>query len=604
MKKWIFLLAFALLLTGCQKQPSMDAPESTGTPETEDTPSYTPVDTSQLFSDRDFETDYDAAKCIPIVLQGDTASGNGITVSGSTVTISQEGCYLLSGQLNDGMILIDATNQSKIQLIMNQVTIHSSTSAPIYVRQADKVFITLAEGSTNTLSCGESYVAIDDSNIDSAIFSKDDLTLNGNGTLTIFSPAGHGIVSKDDLRITGGSYAVTAAGHGFSAQDRLSVADGSFTVSCGKDGFHCENDEDATLGTVYIGKGNYEIVSDGDGISAGATLDIENGSFTLLCGGGSENGEEHSEDMFGGGMGGRPGGMFPGGRGYGEMTDTSTETDTAVSAKGLKAAGPLTLTNGAFIINSADDALHSNNNLTVSGGSYQIATGDDGFHADEALSIQSGKITITDSYEGLEGLTITVSGGEINLKASDDGLNAAGGNDESGFGGMGGRPGGMGGSPGGMGGFGQDQFGSSSESFILISGGKLFVDADGDGIDSNGNLMFSGGYTVVEGPTNNGNGPLDYGGSGSISGGTILISGSSGMAQSLTSTQEQGVIALQTGTCTPGTTVTVADSNGNTLVTLSPEKQYACVIISTPDIQKGQAYTVTLGDQKKTFTAQ
>lgn len=598
MKKPFFIIALiaALLLSGCGKNEPIITDANTTPTESQITST---MDVSALFSDRDFETEYKTAECVAITLQNNTASGSGVSIEGSKVTITKEGSYLLSGSLTDGMVIVDTDKQSKVQLILDGADIHSETCAPIYIKQADKVFITLANGSTNTLSCGESYTAIDENNIDAAIFSKDDLTLNGTGSLTVSSPAGHGIVSKDDLRITGGSYAVTCAGHGFAGNDAVSIADGSFTIVCGKDGIHGENDEDAALGTVYIGNGSLQITSDGDGISSSAAMQLDGGEYTLLCGGGSEYGEEHTDDMFGGGgmggMGGRPGGM--GGRGYGEMSATTTETDTAASAKGIKSTGAMTITGGSYHINSADDAVHSNSTLTVTNGTFQIATGDDGFHADEALTIGGGTIQITESYEGLEGLSITVSGGDITLKASDDGFNAAGGNDESGFGGMGGRP-------GGMGGFGGDRFGSSSDSFIDISGGKIFVDADGDGIDSNGNLTFSGGYTVVEGPTNGGNGPLDYGGSGSISGGTILITGSSGMAQSLKSTGTQGVFAITVGNCSAGTEVTISDNSGTQIVTLTPQKMFGCVIVSTPDIQKGETYTIAINGTTGDFEAQ
>lgn len=597
MKKVFFMTALmiTLLLSGCEEMQTLPVGDNNSTNPTsgQTGTEYTPVDLSQLFSDRDYETDYKPAECTPITLQGNGASGSGVVINSSTVTITKEGSYLLSGSLIDGMIVIDTDQDTKVQLILDGADIHSETSAPIYIKQADKVFITLAAGSTNRLSCGSGYTPIDENNIDSAIFSKDDLTLNGSGSLTVSSPAGHGIVSKDDLRITGGSYTVTCAGHGFAGNDAVSIAGGSFTIECGKDGIHGENNEDAALGSVYIGGGSFQITSDGDGISTGAAMQLDGGEFTLLCGGGSEYGEEHANDMFGGGMGGRPGGF--GGRGYSEMT-TETQSDTAVSAKGFKSTGAMVITNGTYYINSADDAVHSNKALSVAGGNFQIATGDDGFHADEALSIHNGTIVITESYEGLEGLSITVSGGDITLKASDDGLNAAGGNDESGFGGMGGRP-------GGPGGFGGDRFGASSDSYIEISGGKLIVDADGDGIDSNGNLTFSGGYTVVEGPTNGGNGPLDYGGTGTLSGGTILISGSSGMAQSLTAAGTQGVFAINVGSCSAGTTVTITDTEGKEIVTLTPQKMFGCVIVSTPDIIRGEHYTIDVGSSTGTFEA-
>lgn len=584
----IILIVFSLLLTACESGTVTSVTE----PGEETTPQKTihpeSIDPSELFSDRDYETGYNPSACTVMDLS-DTDTG--------TVTITKEGSYLISGELTDGMILVDTDKQSKVQLILDGAQIHSVSSAPIYIRQADKVFITLTDGSQNNLSNGGSFEAIDENEIDSVIFSKEDLTLNGTGSLTILSPAGHGIVSKDDLRITGGSYQITAAGHGLTGKDAVSIAGGSFLIESGKDGIQADNDEDTALGNLYIAGGEYEITSVGDGISASGSIFVDGGNYQLLCGGGSEYGEEHTDDMFGGGGMSGFGPGRPGGRSTDYNLNATAAEDTSVSAKGLKAAGDLTVTGGTFSINSADDGIHSNQNITVTGGTFQIATGDDGFHADEKLSIGSGVITITESYEGLEGLSITVTGGDITLKASDDGLNAAGGNDQSGFGGMGGRP-------GGPGGFGREQFGASSDSFITISGGKLFVDADGDGIDSNGNLTFSGGYTVVEGPTNGGNGPLDYGGSGSLSGGTIIISGSSGMAQSLNSTGLQGVFAINVGSCDGGTKISITDASGAEIMTITPQKYFGCIIVSTPDILKGESYTIHLNGESATFDAQ
>lgn len=155
-------------------------------------------------------------------------------MSGSTVAITEEGTYILSGELTDGMILVEVGDRDKVHLVLNGVSISNSTSAALYVREADKVFVTSASGTENFLSNGGEYAAIDENNIDAVIFSKSDLTLNGGGSLTIQAAAGHGVVSKDDLAVTGGTYAVEAAGHGFSGKDSIRLADGDFTVQSGK----------------------------------------------------------------------------------------------------------------------------------------------------------------------------------------------------------------------------------------------------------------------------------------------------------------------------------------------------------------------------------
>ncbi len=662
-KATMILLLACLLLTGCQGGQTQTTGEESLPPETT-APGETvqvPLDPESLFSDRDHRTDYTGQSLESVVFSdgGATVSGSA-TVDGSTVTVTGEGTYVLSGACEDGTLIVDADKKEKIWLVLDGLTLNSASGAAIYIRQADKVFITLAPGSVNLLSNGGSFVQTDDNTVDAVIFSKDDLTLNGTGSLELRSPGGHGIVSKDDLRITGGTYQITASGHGLCGKDALSVADGSFTVYAGKDGFHGENKEDASLGSVYLGGGTYSIISDGDGISAGNVLQVDGGSFTVTSGGGSENGKDHQED-------------WPGGYGIRGELPSETEEQTA-SAKGLKASGALYLRGGIFQMDCADDAFHTNGSLTVSAGDYTVATGDDGFHADEALTVDGGTVNVTASYEGLEGLTVTINGGELTIHSEDDGLNAAGGNDGSGFGGFGnmggwesmedetGRPGaapekpegsgqeqpvpdekmpqmpdngqppdmpdgespagpdgempqmpdnGQGGGrkepPGNMGGFGSfggDRFGSSSDCLIRITGGSIRIYADGDGIDSNGDLEITGGYVLVEGPTDNGNGALDYNGTGTITGGTVIASGASGMAQSLTSAGTQGVLSVNTGTCPGGTEIKVTDSAGNILLTVTPGKSFSSIVISTPELQKGESYLFQTDSKTKTVTAQ
>ena len=314
-------------------------------------------------------------------MKGDSIScdSNTVEISGTTATIQKEGPYLLSGTLADGSIIVDADKADKIQLVLNGVSIHSQTTAPIYVRQAGKVFLTLAVGTQNSLSNGGSFAADGDTNIDSIIFSRDDLTLNGNGLLTITSPGGHGIVSKDSLYLTGGSYAMDVSGHGLCGKDEVSIADGTFDIIAEKDGIHAENSEDADAGTVYLENGTFQINAGGDGISASGSCQIVDGDYTITTGGGSVNGQQHTSDQgFGRGQkngsfptdrpqldsqnlpergtGGKGGMGGMGGKGMDRMNQMPAngqnvaapveETDT-VSTKGIKAAS-LTIEGGSF----------------------------------------------------------------------------------------------------------------------------------------------------------------------------------------------------------------------------------------------------------------
>lgn len=596
MKKLLLLCLCLALLTGCT------SPGNTDVPDTDDNPASTPQNTvdsmvvpdSGLFSEKDLQRDYDSSFAV-ITLSGNSAQSdsNAVQISGSTVTITDEGTYVISGSLDNGSIIVDAGKEDKTQLVLNGVSVHSETSAPIYVRQADKVFVTLAEGSKNSLSNGGSFAADGDVNIDAVVFSREDLTLNGSGSLTVTSPVGHGVVSKDDLSITGGSYSVSCASQGFNGKDSVRIADGSFTVTAGKDGIHAENDEDTALGFLYIANGTFHITAEGDGISAGSYGQILGGSYAIVTGGGSANAAQHTSDNWGcfpgdmGGMGGPGGkGPRPGDMGGFQGPGSIETAEDSTSIKAIKTGGDLLISGGVFDIDAADDAIHSNANLTVSGGNFTIATGDDGFHADEALVIADGVIDITKSYEGLEGLTIDFNGGIVTMVSGDDGLNAAGGTDQSGFGGM----------------RGGDMFGSDSNCYIRITGGVLSMQASGDGIDSNGTLEISGGEVTICGPTNGDTAVLDYGISGTITGGTFIGTGAYQMAQTF-SDSTQGVFAVSVGNQPAGTKITLADSNGNILISCAPELNFALVILSCPDMVKGETYTITVGSQSGSFEA-
>lgn len=592
MKKILAALSVLILVFGllCGCDTAIGGNESTGGSQVSvpdinvDTEKFGTDD--EMFTERDRRTSYDENECVSIKLKGTTAtaSSDSVKISDGTVTITEEAIYIITGTLENGMIIVDAKDTDKLQIVLNGVNVTNKTSAALYILEADKVFVTLADGTENTLANGGEFTAIDENNIDGAIFSKQDLTFNGSGSLGVTSLVGHGIVCKDDLVITGGSYSINCASHGFDANDSVRVTgETKIKIDAGKDGIHCENSDDASLGFVYVSGGTLEIEAEGDGVSAGAYLQIENGSFDMLIGGGSVNGTKASSDNFGGFMGGgRPG-------------DNQNTDENSTSMKGIKSESDMIINGGTFSIDSADDAVHSNTSLTVNGGDFEISSGDDAFHAEENLLITAGNINVSESYEGLEALHIEVKGGNIKLTSDDDGLNAAGGNDSSGEGGrdgMFGRPGG-GGGPGGNG---------SSNGSIVISGGTLYVKASGDGIDANGTLTISGGHTTVAGPTQGDTATLDFDVSAVITGGTFIGTGGAGMAQTF-SDSDQGVISVSAGRQNAGANITLKDKDGNVIISYEPELSFAVVILSSPDIISGESYTITVGSTSKEFKA-
>jgi hypothetical protein len=526
------------------------------------------------YDEEDEDATWSASGASQVTLAGDSISfaGTGATVDGSTITITSAGMYVITGTLNDGQIVVDSAGDGTVRLVLNGVGIACSNSAAIYVKNAGKTIITLAGGSENNVSDGSSYV-LEDAESDepnAAVFSKDDLTINGGGSLTVDANYDDGIVSKDDLKITGGTITVDAANDALQGKDCVGVQAGTITITSGGDGLLATNDQDATKGYVAIEGGSFVIDSGTDAIQAQTTLLITGGDFAITTGGDSAN---SSQNM---GQKGNTWGAW-GGDAVGNSAAAGTG-DTA-SAKALKAGTGIFVTGGTFAVDSSDDSLHSNGNVTIDGGVFQLTSGDDGIHADNTLTINGGELTITQSYEGLEASVITINEGTIHVTAADDAVNVAGGMDSSS---TGGRP-------------GQNDLAANPDNRLTISGGYLCVNAGGDGLDSNGIATVSGGIVIVDGPTQNGNGSLDAQ-TFTITGGFLVTAGSSGMAEAPSDTSSQYSLMVNFDQMqAAGTIVHIESKNGHSVLTFAPAKQFQSVVFSSAELKKGATYTVYLG---------
>ncbi len=567
--KWLMLgLCMAILagtLCGCRTTASGNGEQSTAQTE----PSAAAVQTD--FPAEALESGYDAETAVRITLSDDTVavSGTGAAAADGVLNITQAGTYLLSGTMHDGRIVVEAGKNDVVRLVFDGVSIRCADCAPLLIRQAGQVILTLADQSDNTLSDDGAYVLAEtDSNVDGVIFSRSDLILNGTGTLTIAANQKHGVVSKDHLMITGGTYHVTANGHAFSGKDSVRIADGTFFLNSQTDAIQSDNAEDAALGYIYIRDGSFTIVSGTDAIQAETELTIENGTFDIQTGGGAAQAEPKISAGW-------------------NPWNTSDDAADSESAKGLKAGTALTISGGTYQLDTLDDALHTNGSAAVSGGTFVIQTGDDGIHADAALVISDGVMQIEQSYEGLEGKNVTITGGDIQIKSSDDGINAAGGSDSSN--GRRTRP--------------QDQFAENEDVFIRIQGGTVRIHASGDGVDSNGSLFIEGGTLWVDGPVSDGDSALDYENQAAVSGGTVVAVGSAGMAQTFGSTSTQCSICWTMDTAvSAGETLTLTDASGRKIVTYTPEKTWRCVVISTPELKLGETYTLSAAGQSESIT--
>ncbi|MBM7609101.1 hypothetical protein JOD29_002367 [Lysinibacillus composti] len=516
------------------------------------------------YDDEDFYTKWKNATSIK--LNGDSASFKGdgaVVIDGSSITIRAAGVYEISGKLNDGQIIVDAEDDGHVRLVLNEAEINSSSSAPIFVQNAGKTVISLEDDTKNVLSDGDNYVyeKSDDDEPNAALFSKDDLTINGSGTLVVNGNFNDGITSKDELKITGGTIQIESVDDGIIGRDLLAVKEGNIQINAGGDGIKSTNDKDADKALIAIEDGTFNIEATNDGIQAETTLLVANGKFDITTGGGSPETIETNEN--------NP--MSP----FETPTTTSTETNKD-SAKGLKAAVEVAIGGGNFTLNSLDDAVHSNNSITITGGSMNVASGDDGIHADQSLLIKGGDINVTKSYEGLESKSITIADGKIRVDAADDGINIGGGNDSSG------RD------------FAATE--NSEDNLLSISGGLIYVNAAGDGLDSNGSIAMTDGTVIVSGPTNNFNGALDYDQSFEQSGGFLIATGSSGMAMPTSDTSSQYAILMTYPEIQKaGTLLHLEDDKGNTIATFAPEKDYQTAVISSPELAKDTSYTLSSG---------
>lgn len=488
--------------------------------------------------------------------QSATATGTGAEVTDGVVTITAGGTYVVTGTMTEGRVLVNAPKE-EVTLVLQDASITCSTGSPLYVYKSKATTLYLPEGTASTLTDGtdytfsDSYSSAEEEEPNACLYSKSDLVIAGSGSLTVNANYNNGITGKDTLFIQKASVTVTAVNHGINGKDSLTIKDADITVTSGGDALRSTYDSDPTLGYLVITGSALKLTAGEDGIQAETTLTISGGTATVTTAGGA--GQSISDDT---------------------------------SAKGLKAGTQVTVTGGTFQLNCCDDAIHSNGDVTISGSSFTIATGDDGMHADDTLSISSGTIDITRSYEGLEGAKVLISGGKISIVASDDGINAAGGSDQSGFGGFG---------------FAPDAFGGSGDYLIRISGGVVTVNASGDGIDSNGDIEVTGGELYISGPTSNGDGTIDCDGSATITGGIVVAAGSTGMAENFGTASTQGSILVNLSG-SAGQAITLKDSDGDILASFTPAKAFGCVVVSAPGVAQGGTYTIAAGGASTTVT--
>ncbi len=615
-----------------------------------------------LFTENDKNGAWDTARATRITLDGDEVSvfGGGAYAFDGSVMITGKGKYVISGTLTDGSVIVDTDSSAKIWIMLDGADITCSTGACFDVEQADKVFLTLAEGSDNRLTTAGFSEENRTAGMDGAVFSRDDLTINGSGSLTVTAAEESGIVCNDELVLTGGTITVDAAADALHVNDNLRIMETQLKLKAGDDGISLTGLESE----LYWESGTLTVTATGDGINAENNIRILNGALTLEAG---------DDGISAGGV-------------TGMLEITGGTVQITATDKGIAAENTVTLAGGNVEIDAEDDGISTAGLFWMEDGKLAITTRDDGIHSDTAVEIRGGTVQIPSCYEGIEAVTIDVSGGEITIYPEDDGLNANGGTDSFGGAGFGGRggfiggPGGMFGGPGsGMpgqtgeeedGGFeppmmpdenrnerpeppmmpdengdvgaeapvmgsgeephepGTDaaagerpamtmqdaassEMTENTETWIHVSGGSLTVinsvARDADGLDSNGDIIISGGVIRVSLTNSGSNSALDYGsesgGVMEISGGEVIACGSYAMAEGFDDSSSQCSILYNIKRGAPaGTTVALEDSEGNVILSYEAPCSFSSVAISCPEMQIGETYLIAIGDSVEEIT--
>lgn len=594
------ILAMCLMTSGCGSQNYTTNSKNT---DTTIASSITAQDTNVTHADDadNYKTEITGEFSIT------STDGSTITQNDSVYTITQAGEYTVTGLLSEGQIVVNADDNAEITIVLNGTSITCSNGSPIYIKNADNVKIKSEE---NTYNCIVDARAEADDNSDNsssengnaAIYAACDLKLVGKGALSVTGNYNNGIQSKDDISIKNVTIKVNAVNNAIKGNDEVAIESGEIiAISRKGDGIKTSNSSLSTKGkqkgNVIISGGNIDIYAACDGIDAAYGVDVSgDGNLNIYTDTYSDYSEAVAADNSGSSAssvgnppdmnnsssnsGNNPDmkGNFGGGNrtanGMPGNNSSGNSSKKSYSTKGIKAESEINISGTAINISSTDDGIHANSDsgvletgedgkgiISISGGTITISTGDDGIHADKELNITDGYINVLTSYEGLEAITINISGGQNFVYAADDGINACTGD-------------------------------GTSTPLINITGGYVDVttgSGDTDGIDSNGSYTQSGGMVLVKGGSSSGqvSGSIDVDGNITITGGTCIALG--GICE--TPVNSVNAYVFSSVSFNAGS-YSVKDSSGNEIISFTLNNSYSNGWICASALTTNTEYTL------------
>lgn len=393
----ILVLATAIGLTGCTNSTSSSVTATQSSSETvnitETTSTTGEVLEAITADEEDADATYNVSESTIVKFNGSsiTVTGSGATASGSALTIKEAGTYIISGTLTTGQIIVEADKEEKVHIVLNGVNLTSQSGPAIYIKSTEKAIITLAKDTQNTITDSDAYtLAEGEDEPDAALFSKEDLSINGTGTLTVKGNYANGIKSKDTLLLMAGNINVTAVTHAISGKDAVGVFGGTLALTAGEDGLHSSSQ-------VLVNSGTLKIAATDDGIHADSALTIDGGTINITK---SYEGLESAN-----------------------ITVNSGTVNLTASDDGFNAAGGNDgsgLGGGTVEQNFSTDAKYF---IKINGGKIVVNAEGDGIDANGSIYVTGGTILVSGPTSGGNGAldydgTCDITGGTLAIAGS------------------------------------------------------------------------------------------------------------------------------------------------------------------------------------------
>ncbi len=536
-----------------------------------------------IYTESQLNGSYSKYETINLMDNGSTSSSDSVNINNNTITITSGGTYVVTGTLTNGQIVVNSEDDT-VQVVLNGVNIHNEANAPIFIENSKKfAMITLMESTSNTLTDGMSYILQDEEEIDSVIYSKQDLIINGTGELNIVASYNDGIKSKDSIHIVSGTYNITSDNDAIYGKDAVTIDDGTFNIVTSTGAESAERPErDKMVGA----RPNGELM---DGVppmerQEGGRMSPNNGNMPFE----SQNSMENQLRKL------EPKNEIEKGKNFFETGNTKKVPVEAMeseelteSRKGIKSKGEIVINDGIFVMDTYDDSINSGSYLEINDGEFFIKSGDDALKGDYMLTINDGIIKISDSYEAIEAKVIYLNGGTVKAISYDDAINASDPDAEGEA------------NPKQM--EGKIEVDLKNSPIIYFNGTDVTVNGSGDGIDANGSIIINDGNITIHGVNQGGEMAFDFDGTCIVNGGSLFVLGGNA---TFGSESTQNVISTSLkNTANEGETIKVTNSKGEVVVETIAEKVTNVISFSSDKIINGDSYTITYGNYSETIVA-